>query len=124
MYELVAILSMSWPKYSGKFGYPIPRVDDVPDYGFVYFTEGFLWNGKRGELRKELIQFIINALTYRVKRIEMITIEMNNIHLMDARMQVLSMLSIYQDDGFGNGILLGYDSLEMNRIHLDSDEGY
>jgi len=54
----------------------------------------------------------------------MITIELENFYLIDARIQLLSILDIYQDDGFGNGVLLDWGMLEMNNIYLNSDKEY
>ena len=48
-----------WPKYSGNSMFPVPSGDESipPDCAYVYCQN--VWEGKYGELRKELLDFLI-----------------------------------------------------------------
>jgi len=52
----------SWPKFSGNSIYPVPSLisRQCPSQAFKYAID--MWNGAYGELRKELLQHIINEL--------------------------------------------------------------
>jgi len=52
----------SWPKFSGSSIYPIPSPipQQPPAEAYDYAVD--MWDGPYGELRKELLQHIINEL--------------------------------------------------------------
>jgi len=52
----------SWPKFSGNTIYPVPSTlpHQHPAKAFGFTSD--MWNGAYGELRKELLQHIINEL--------------------------------------------------------------
>lgn len=59
-----------WSKFSGDSSFPIPVPDDlIEEYGYcinptadIYYKEGDKYTGSYGELRLELLQFIIDTL--------------------------------------------------------------
>ena len=63
-------LCEDWPKFSGNRLFPVPIPDDfIEKYrhysdppNAIYFQEGDLYAGSYGELRLELLQFIIDTL--------------------------------------------------------------
>lgn len=56
VYTLVGYLSQGWDKYSGNRTYPVPyKVGDTDK-----------WTGEYGQLRYELLDFLIEELTKKV----------------------------------------------------------
>lgn len=55
-------LATAWPKHSGDSEYPVPAPDGVESPAYVYHTQGDMWVGKYGDLRMELLDFVINQL--------------------------------------------------------------
>jgi hypothetical protein len=53
-----------WPKYSGHLYFPVPVPKIYKHYGplTTYCYVSNKWSGEYGELRKELLKFIINEL--------------------------------------------------------------
>lgn len=50
----------TWPKYSGSYIYPIPcDGTDYTDPGDCFNAVEDLWEGVQGELRRELLRFLI-----------------------------------------------------------------
>lgn len=57
----------TWPKFSGSFSYPIPC--DGTDYtnpGDCFNSVENLWEGTQGELRYELLHFIIKKCERKI----------------------------------------------------------
>ncbi|ASD52157.1 hypothetical protein KNT64_gp205 [Pseudomonas phage PspYZU05] len=49
-----------WPKFSGRLNFPVPSIDECnPGAAFVYNDK---WKGEYGDLRKELLDFLIEEL--------------------------------------------------------------
>lgn len=69
-YCLINELSKKWPKFSGIPSYPVPVPDSLkPHYAregipceAIYDSQLNKWEGEYGELRRELLQFLIEEL--------------------------------------------------------------
>lgn len=64
-YHLISAYSVEWPKFSGDKLYPIPSPtgnDPMDEYDY----SDDLWTGAYGELRYELLDFLINELTIKI----------------------------------------------------------
>lgn len=65
----------NWPKYSGDFSYPVPVPSDLPNSdiginvtpGMAYNYAGNYWAGEYGQLRMELLDFLISELENQIK---------------------------------------------------------
>lgn len=58
-----------WDRYSGDCRYPVPSTNDelTPKGMFGHATDlGELWTGEYGDLRMELLDFLIEQLTLEV----------------------------------------------------------
>lgn len=73
---LIHSLFEKWPKFSGRILYPVPGVQDyTAERSFTRFPK---WSGEYGELRKELLEFMILELEYELNT-SWITKQKNNI---------------------------------------------
>lgn len=62
-YHLVPVVAKGWPKHSGVHDYPIPSTNKRFNHAERYFDlGGNKWVGKQGELRTELINYMIQEL--------------------------------------------------------------
>ena len=63
--EIIGVLARQWPKYSGCDTYPVPapkKYQQKPDphcWAFCYLPN---WQGEYGDLRRELLDFLIEEL--------------------------------------------------------------
>ena len=66
-YDVIEYLSPKWPKYSGDIAYPVPSPNgkETPMYAYNYSDN--LWTGEYGQLRYELLDFLIEELTKAVE---------------------------------------------------------
>ena len=68
--ETLQQICEDWPRFSGNSLFPVPVPDDlIEEYGYcinsaadIYYKEGDKYTGSYGELRLELLQFIIDTL--------------------------------------------------------------
>lgn len=58
--ELLSSLFRKWPKYSGHESYPVPSATKGKTAKQNYWMRGSKWDGEYGELRFELLEFMIN----------------------------------------------------------------
>lgn len=66
-YEFVRVFSWGWKKHTGNADYPVPRINERLDF-FGILPD--LWSGEEGELRKELLEFLIRKVKREIKRIK------------------------------------------------------
>ncbi len=59
-YKLVRELSIAWPKYTGDPSFPVPG-----DYSY---TARYKWVGAYGDLRRELVAYLIAELERRIRK--------------------------------------------------------
>lgn len=59
-------LMTTWPKFSGNECYPVPSPDPEEGSQQVYMRTHDEWSGEYGELRYELLDFLIEELTKKV----------------------------------------------------------
>lgn len=52
----------SWPLYSGDHNYPVPATSADTSATAAYYRAEHMWEGKYGNLRKQLLDFVILAL--------------------------------------------------------------
>ena len=66
-YNVIEYLSPKWPKYSGDIAYPVPSPNgkETPMYAYNYSDN--LWTGEYGQLRYELLDFLIEELNKAVE---------------------------------------------------------
>ena len=69
-YKVMSLLDgivETWPKFSGSLGYPIPGDGtDYTDPNHCFNSVENLWEGVQGELRRELLQFIIKQCERKI----------------------------------------------------------
>ncbi|QLA10700.1 hypothetical protein TH2_134 [Shewanella phage Thanatos-2] len=52
-----------WPKFSGSYSYPIPSMTEGVSSSGIFWNDDIpLWAGVYGDLRRELLDFLINWL--------------------------------------------------------------
>lgn len=57
--ERISSVMQQWPKYSGDMKYPVPSTEDLLGPRHMYINSKNLWTGEYGDLRKELLDFLI-----------------------------------------------------------------
>lgn len=57
-------LFTEWPKFSGVISYPVPGVQGLDPW--ESFSKLPRWSGEYGELRKDLLDFMISKLDYEL----------------------------------------------------------
>ena len=58
----------TWPKFSGSSTYPIPGDGtDYPNPCHCFNSVEYLWEGMQGDLRRELLQFIIKQCERKIR---------------------------------------------------------
>lgn len=65
-YQLVGRFSLGWPKHSGVVEYPVPSPDGLtPRYAYEHTcpTTGDAWTAAYGQLRRELLDFLIETVS-------------------------------------------------------------
>lgn len=61
--ERFRVLCREWPKYSGKAFYPVPSPTIAHSPSTIFLSsDGDMWEGEYGKLRRELLDFAISEL--------------------------------------------------------------
>lgn len=61
------IIFKEWPNYSGDIRYPVPSLFPLISSENLYYHTDNMWIGEYGDLRKELLQFMIDSLKLALK---------------------------------------------------------
>lgn len=75
VYDRLYSLFQLWPKFSGQDDYPIPDPDgkEAPDDIFNRtYSQNIQWYGPYGDLRVELLDFLIEVLTEQRPQLDVI----------------------------------------------------
>lgn len=68
---LLTIFFETWPKFSGNIAFPVPDFrsdwDRYSRAGVIFWECYDYWSGEYGDLRKELLQFMIDSLKLALK---------------------------------------------------------
>jgi len=67
VYTLLGVACQAWSKHSGSYLWPVPSPNDKEDPMDAYEYSNNLWTGEYGQLRYELLDFLIEELTKAVK---------------------------------------------------------
>lgn len=63
-FDVMSHAMTKWPKYSGELGYPVPGVDGLGAEYVYDAVEGCnMYEGEYGQLRRELLDFLIEYLS-------------------------------------------------------------
>lgn len=65
IYDLIGSISSNWDKFSGNTKYPVPAVKQ-PTSREEFNNSVDMWSGEYGQLRYELLDFLIEELTKKV----------------------------------------------------------
>lgn len=65
IYDLIGSISSNWERFSGNTEYPVPAVTKTTPREEFDKSVG-MWSGEYGELRHELLDFLIEELTKKV----------------------------------------------------------
>lgn len=60
--DIIFVLFLHWPEYSGERKFPVPHPTKSPEEGF--YTTQDMWSGEYGQARFRLLEFMISELSH------------------------------------------------------------